>query len=122
LAGEKKKNWVCRVVGHEKPTTENWKNYFIGYTTLKDYAWDGLEPGQKIDVLTTPALAGGEAMTVLPAARGITQVDEVNARASLFQTQAEAEAAIPVGFSTVTINASTGGSGVEASVNPDIPF
>jgi len=122
LAGDKKKNWVCRVMSHEKPTTENWKNYFIGYTTLKDYAWETLEPGQKIDVLTTPALAGGEAMTVLPAARGITQVDEVNARDSLFWAQAEAEAAIPVGFSTVTINASTGGSGVEASVNPDIPF
>jgi len=55
-------------------------------------------------------------------ANGEIQVDEVNARDSLFQTQAEAEAAIPVGFSTVTINASTGGSGGVASVNPDIPF
>jgi len=108
-------------MGHEKPTTENWKNYFIGYTTLKDYAWDALEPGQKIDVLTTPALAGGEAMTVLPAAREITQVDEVNARDSLFQTQAKA-AATPVGSSTAPSTASTGGSRVEASVNPDIPF
>ena len=122
FAGEKKKNWVCRVVGHEKPTTENWKNYFIGYTTLKDYAWDALEPGQKIDVLTTPALAGGEAVTALPAAREITHVDEANARASLFQTQAEAAAAIPVGSSAVSSNASNGGSRVEASMNPDIPF
>lgn len=26
LAGDKQKAWVCRVVGHEKPTTENWRN------------------------------------------------------------------------------------------------
>ncbi len=59
LVGEKQnKSWCCRVVNHESPTTETWKNYFIGYTHLKDYAWSALEPGQKIDVLSMPALEG----------------------------------------------------------------
>ncbi|WP_052672539.1 DUF5895 domain-containing protein [Aliterella atlantica] len=59
LVGEKQnKSWCCRIVSHESPTTENWKNYFIGYTNLKDYAWSALEPGQKIDVLSIPALEG----------------------------------------------------------------
>lgn len=59
LVGEKQnKSWCCRVVSHESPTTENWRDYFIGYTSLKDYAWSALEPGQKIDVLTIPAMDG----------------------------------------------------------------
>lgn len=59
LVGEKQnKSWCCRVISHETPTTENWRDYFIGYTHLKDYAWSALEPGQKIDVLSTPALEG----------------------------------------------------------------
>jgi len=61
-------------------------------------------------------------MTVLPAAREITQVDEVNARDSLFWAQAEAEAAILVGRSTVPSTASIGGSRGVASINPDISF
>ena len=122
FAGEKKKNWVCRVVGHEKPTTENWKSYFIGYSTLKDYAWEALEPGQKIDVLGVPALAGGEPVPALPAASNFGPVDEADARASLFQTQPVATVAVPVEFSTGASNASVGDSGIEASVNPDIPF
>ncbi|PSB25565.1 DUF5895 domain-containing protein [Chlorogloea sp. CCALA 695] len=57
LIGEKQnKSWCCRVVSHQVPTTENWKDYFVGYTHLKDYTWSALEPGQKIDVLSMPAL------------------------------------------------------------------
>jgi hypothetical protein len=57
LGGEKQnKSWCCRVVSHEVPTTETWKNYFVGYSQLKDYTWSALEPGQKIDVLSIPAL------------------------------------------------------------------
>lgn len=59
LVGEKQnKSWCCRIVSHEAPTTENWQDYFIGYTHLKDYAWSALEPGQKINVLSIPALEG----------------------------------------------------------------
>lgn len=56
LVGEQIKSWCCRVVSHEQPTTENWQQYFVGYTHLKDEAWSALEPGQKIDVLSPPAL------------------------------------------------------------------
>ncbi len=60
LVGEKQnKSWCCRVVSHERPTTENWKEWFIGYTSLKEYTWSALEPGERIDVLSIPALAGG---------------------------------------------------------------
>lgn len=59
LVGEKQnKSWCCRVISHERPTTENWQDYFVGYTNFKDYAWSALEPGQKIDVLAIPALEG----------------------------------------------------------------
>ncbi len=65
LAGERQKAWVCRVVEHEKPTTENWKDYFVGFSSLKEYAWQALEPGQKIDILSTPVLAGNEEIPML---------------------------------------------------------
>lgn len=59
LVGEKaNKSWCCRVVSHESPTTENWRDYFVGYTDFKAHAWSALEPGQKIDVLSIPALEG----------------------------------------------------------------
>ena len=67
LAGDRQKNWCCRVVAHSKPTTENWKNYFVGYTHFKDTAWSALEPGQRIDVLSAPAIAPGSGeMAALP--------------------------------------------------------
>lgn len=69
LVGEKpNKSWCCRVTSHERPTTENWRDYFIGYTSLKEYAWSALEPGQKIDVLSIPALEGevSEMTALLP--------------------------------------------------------
>lgn len=66
LAGDRQKNWCCRVVAHSKPTTENWKNYFVGYTYFKDAAWLALEPGQRIDVFSTPVIApGSEEMAAL---------------------------------------------------------
>ncbi len=89
LAGDKQKAWVCRIVGHEKPSTENWKNYFIGYSSLKEYAWSALEPGQKIDVLSVPVLEGGETRTALPSGDDLThqftREEEAIAQDSLFQ-------------------------------------
>lgn len=69
LVGEKtNKSWCCRVTSHESPTTENWKDYFVGYTDFKEYAWSALEPGQKIDVLSIPAMDGeaGEVAALSP--------------------------------------------------------
>lgn len=69
LVGEKQnKSWCCRVVSHESPTTENWESYFVGYTHLKDYAWAALEPDQKINVLSVPAIEGGSEMKQIAAA------------------------------------------------------
>jgi len=89
LAGDKQKAWVCRIVGHQKPSTENWKNYFIGYSSLKEYAWSALEPGQKIDVLSVPVLEGSETRTTLPPGSDLThhftREEEAIANDSLFQ-------------------------------------
>ena len=89
LAGDKQKAWVCRIVGHEKPSTENWKNYFVGYSSLKEYAWSALEPGQKIDVLSMPVIEGGETRTALPPGSDLThqftRESEAVANDSLFQ-------------------------------------
>lgn len=86
LVGDKQKNWCCRVVAHEKPTTENWKNYFVGYTHLKDAAWSALEPGERIDILSTPAIAPGEQeMTAFPLSNHIpSEKQQEIATASLF--------------------------------------
>jgi hypothetical protein len=63
LVGKKQKSPACRVVSHESPTMENWKQYFVGYdATLKKQVWDGLQP-------TLPMLKPGETTEVpaLPA-------------------------------------------------------
>lgn len=44
-AGSKQKSPACKVVEHEVPTLENWRNYFIGFNkSNKEYVWDCLEP------------------------------------------------------------------------------
>lgn len=50
LAGDKQRAWACRVVGHESPTLENWKEYFVGYSDLKESIWGAFEPGKKFNV------------------------------------------------------------------------
>ena len=45
LVGDGIKSWCCRVVSYKRPTIENWKDYFVGYTSFKDEAWSALEPG-----------------------------------------------------------------------------
>ena len=81
LIGEKQnKSWCCRVVSHQAPTTGNWKNYFVGYTQLKDYTWSALEPGQKIDVLSMPALEGETHAMATLSPEGTINNFEVNQR------------------------------------------
>lgn len=90
LVGEKQnKSWCCRVVSHERPTTENWRNYFIGYTDFKDYAWSALEPGQKIDILSIPALEAEahEVAALLPG-------DELDSREPSYQQQMAARGSL----------------------------
>jgi hypothetical protein len=98
LVGEKQnKSWCCRVVSHEAPTTEDWKNYFVGYTDFKDYAWSALEPGQKIDVLSIPALEG-EARAVA----ALLPVDEPNNFEASYRREAKSHGRAFAGATTVT--------------------
>lgn len=63
LVGKKQKSPACRVVSHESPTMETWKQYFVGYDAdLKTQIWDGLQP-------TMPLMIPGETTEVpaLPA-------------------------------------------------------
>ena len=119
LAGDRQKAWVCRVVGHEKPTTENWKSYFVGFSSLKEYAWSALEPGQKIDILSSPVLAGGEELVALRPAPELhlsqaTAAEEAIAKASLFPRT------VPTLVSKSSEDANH--SGDIEDTDPDIPF
>ncbi len=45
LAGDKQKSFACKVISHEVPSLQNWRNYFIGFNPLiKQMAWEGLQP------------------------------------------------------------------------------
>lgn len=63
IVGDKEKGFACRVVDHERPTTETWRNYFIGFNrSVKEYVWESLEP-------TKPLIVPGSPETLaLPAA------------------------------------------------------
>lgn len=118
LAGDKQKAWVCRVVGHEKPTTENWRNYFVGYSQLKNYAWEALEPGQKIDVLEGTMLEGAKEMAALPARNeslpaSPQQQEAIASTSSSLKTMVTPDTVSSVSDSTTT---------TEGDENPDIPF
>lgn len=89
LVGDVVKSWCCRVVSYKRPTIENWKDYFVGYTQFKDEAWSALEPGQKIDVLSPPALEEGahEMAALLPG-------DELNNVEPSYQQQMAARGSL----------------------------
>lgn len=56
--GKKQKSFACRVVNHEAPNLETWRNYFVGFNhTIKHQIWEGLQP-------TKPLLIPGETVEV----------------------------------------------------------
>jgi hypothetical protein len=56
--GKKQKSFACRVVTHEAPNLETWRNYFVGFNhTIKHQIWEGLQP-------TKPLLIPGETVEV----------------------------------------------------------
>jgi len=120
LAGDKQKSWVCRVVAHEKPTAENWKNYFVGYSHLKEYTWSALEPGHKIDISSVPALKEGSEITALPP--GVephnlpAQEEKAIAPAQFPATTLATPVTVSNGPSQTTDSSSSG------EQDPDIPF
>lgn len=120
LVGKDQKSWGCRVVGHEKPAINNWTNYFVGYSSLKEFAWSALEPGQHIDVLSVPVLESGSERAALPAALetqviSVSSEEIASAKASLFQPNEVAVATTP--------RAQLQTEEPEIGLNdPDIPF
>jgi hypothetical protein len=45
--------WAIRVVDHERPTLQNWKDYFLGFSDLRHILWEAMEP-QKILEIAPP--------------------------------------------------------------------
>lgn len=55
--GDKQKSFAIRVVDHEKPTTENWRSYFVGLglnDTEEEYVWSSLSPEQPLMIPGAP--------------------------------------------------------------------
>jgi hypothetical protein len=72
LVGKKQKSFACRVVSHEKPTLENWRQYFVGFdSSMKSLVWENLQPTLPLTVPgapSPPALPGNpQPSTALPA-------------------------------------------------------
>ncbi|MGH2415030.1 MAG: DUF5895 domain-containing protein, partial [Microcystaceae cyanobacterium] len=62
LVGKKQRSFACRVIEHEAPNLQNWRNYFVGFdSTLKHQVWEGLQPTVPLMIpgaAETPALPG----------------------------------------------------------------
>lgn len=61
LKGKKAKSWVCSITTYGKPTTQNWKNFFVGYNVeLKDKLlaefeqWEGFGHWQNEHAFSSP--------------------------------------------------------------------
>lgn len=123
LVGDRQKSWCCRVVSHEKPTTENWQQYFVGYTHLKDYAWTALEPGQQIDVLSVPAIDTAVERMALPSRDSsyppVSDEEAAIGKASLFSPDVEVPA---VNVNQTAAQKRTTTVVAEQDNDPDIPF
>lgn len=58
IVGKKQKSFACRVVNHEVPNLDNWRNYFVGFNhIIKDQVFEGLQP-------TKPLIIPGETVEV----------------------------------------------------------
>ncbi|HAG82062.1 MAG TPA: hypothetical protein DCL61_13055 [Cyanobacteria bacterium UBA12227] len=62
--GKKQKSFACRVVSHDKPTLENWRNYFVGFDrSMKHLVWENLQPTLPLmipGVSSSPQLLGNK--------------------------------------------------------------
>jgi hypothetical protein len=55
--GQKQKSFTCRVIGHDVPKPDNWKDYFVGYDAeVKNLVWDSLQPSLPL-IAPAPTLA-----------------------------------------------------------------
>jgi hypothetical protein len=72
LVGDKQKTSACRVVSHDVPTLDNWKDYFVGFNQeIKQLIWDSLQPNQPLIV---PGQETQKLVPLLPE----TNVSQVN--------------------------------------------
>ena len=59
LAGTDQKSPACKVVAHEVPTLETWKQYFVGFDKeRKQQVWEALQPNQPLMVPGLPSNSG----------------------------------------------------------------
>lgn len=111
LRGDEQKAWVCATSGHEQPTQENWLNYFVGFTDLKERLFTEMEMYSSFGQVKAVEAQS----TVTPAS---LQMQSDNASID-YIGDAEASPISPTKSATqVTV-----GHGLNDSAdNPDIPF
>jgi hypothetical protein len=64
LVGDKQKSPACRVVSHDVPNIDNWKDYFVGFhEEIKQLTWDSLQPTQP---LLSPSKPTPQLVPLLP--------------------------------------------------------
>lgn len=61
--GEEQKAWVCTTVSHEQPSENNWLNYFVGFTSLKQRLWQDMDTYADFGKIQQPSV---EPAPVLP--------------------------------------------------------
>lgn len=61
--GDDQKAWVCTTVSHEQPTQNNWLNYFVGFTSLKQRLWQDMDTYADFGKMQQPSV---EPAPVLP--------------------------------------------------------
>ncbi len=60
LVGDQQKSFACRVISHDQPNSDNWKDYFLGFDKkLRPIVWDSLQP-------TQPLMIPGTATSEVP--------------------------------------------------------
>jgi len=85
LKGDDQKSWACITINHEKPTEDNWLNYFVGFTPLKERLWADLDSHSEFGQIKSvePVKPAPE----LKVAVAHSDEDEVVAKLSLFPAQ-----------------------------------
>lgn len=73
ILGKKVKSWACKIVEHDKPTLENWKDYFVGFDSeTKLFVHEVLQPTRpKLNSLQPVELTALPSAEDFPVVHGI---------------------------------------------------
>jgi hypothetical protein len=118
LKGNEQKNWVCTIIKHEQPTLDNWLNYFLGFTPLKERILADVDNNVDFGKLKV-----AEATQVTTASNHLLlNVEEINSEDGAVATSAlfavdEAPVARDIYTSASTVDAEA-----EGEQESDIPF